>query len=703
MIFFKRTYLNILLPLIGTTILASCNKNNEQITPNSYTEIETELEGAEIELSLESSLEDDARALTFNQSDARKPEVEVGGIDVLCIIRSNKNDQPIYKTIKWQRDAKIKNRIYLRKHRFKFPKGTKTAKGKKWYILGVIGGNWNEAQKRLSFSTNRVSNTDKTRSVTLDVPAVSKWVEIPTEANGDFIFQKEGKKVVYSQIPFHSQGAFVQHRIDQNTSGHDMTVSSFSVVSTAFSFEGYYDLSTNNLPPVGNTRVGHKHGEVLRWVAGGENTNKEYAETNKSIKEYSHEFTLPAPIKIGKGAKATANQVATFWVMPTGVSTDKARTNVFVKATASGGSYTPKVLRLPSYGKNHASVLRTGDLAKLTSIMHRPKLGIEYMAEYNIKRKVNGADWGANGTRKPSGSTNQLATNHGRDAVSGLTYDEATAAADAISGYHLPNKEEWSSVLPMGVFQASSTISGPKTFSATTVKAQVGNSTADYQYQIRQTPPANGKGVGTIYALHFVDNKNGNKMRVAYRYSSIPNPFYQNEIGKRKEPTSVRMKEAGYPVKTSTQDERSGLPVYPFTVQAHHATYLKIDMIYLGAYFLGKIEDISNDQWWNDTARSSDMVTRYLSSNVSEFIGYTFFSGSIILNRRRVGGTFTQFLYPSSAFYWLQGDKVPGNGEIQQYFDKNRQAYRFFTDTGESTHASFPDVTGLSVRLFSDN
>lgn len=692
-------------------LLISCDKKSEDVLPKgAKTEVAAQGDGPVVELSFESVVSNNLRGLTFDQTNPRTPKVDPDGINVLCIVRSdNPNDEPVYRVIKWERDATIVNRIRLKKHRFQFPSGYATAAGKKWYIMGIIGGTWNEGTKKVSISTEDIKTLDKDTAIDLNVPAVSKWVEIPTNGNGEFIFQDGNTTVTYSQMPFHSQGALIQHKIGGNTSAYQKTlqVSSFTVVSTAFSFEGHYDLSKANLPPLNNSTAGHKHGGMLKWVASGESGTKEYAATNAGIAEYEHEFQLPTSIQ--PGAQGTPD-VMTFWVMPTGQTVGKARTNVFVKASAEAGA--PKMLRLPGYGKNHDKVLQTGDFAKITSVLHRPKLAIEYMAEYNVRRQemADGTFWGDVGTEKPTKLSNRFASSHGRESVSALFYNEAEATS--IPGYHLPTIEEWAGVFPTGNTDGlrfkPSGVTSPTTFPKKTIVATVAGKTNSYGFQLRQTPSVNGrKGFGTAYVLHFIDDANGNKMRVAYRYRLVPNEEYQSVIGKTLDGKILGGKNKPHNVYIHEEDSATGEPVQKPTIIDYWASNLQVDAIYLGSYFLGTVEDISSEAWWKHPNRRIDIISRTISSNTSEWIGYEYYRGAYTINGVEKVSYLAHRYSPHLYNYWLSG--AAGQSPQLSKYDTAVQAavecrpiFLFSTDHGGSSTSYRPAVAGAFVRLFSD-
>lgn len=690
MIYNKGGWAYIATPILSLLLLSSCDKTNDiSLTPEPVIEDTiSKNEGPVVELSLESLIEDAPRAMTFSQTNPRKPIVDTGGIDVLCIVRSSGNDAPIYRVIKWERDATVTNRIRLKKHRFQFPTGTTTAAGKKWYIMGVIGGTWDATTKQLRVSTENIKTLDKGTDISLDVPAVSKWVEIPTDGNGQFTFQDGKTTVTYTQMPFHSQGALVQHKVDNNTSEHNLSISAFSVVSTAFSFEGHYDLST--LPSVNNTTAGVKNATMLKWVPSGESAIKEYSVTNASIPEYAHTFQLPQTLTVQKNSTGDANKVMTFWVMPTGQSLDKARTNIFVQATAAGGSYSPKTLRLPAYGKNHTKVLKNGDFATLNSVLHRPKLAIEYMAEYNIKRNDENPVWGEIGTTKNFASSKRFASSHGLEAATDLRWNEAQN--HGIVGYHLPSLSEWEGIIPStGANGEKVNVKTTSNFPMVPKNVSVGGLPQSVKFQTK------ADGVKTAYALHFIDDANGNKMRVAYRYRFLENPAMKQYLSY---PAPLKVVRIEGTIETNQSSFGLNPPAYPNPQSVDAVNYLEIQTVYIGAYFLGTIDDIAQDSWWDNSQRRQDLITRYLPSAGNRYFGYEAYREPYISNEGKAGTKFTvTVVFPWVLGYWLSD---PGVGP---YPDKPIPHNYAFISSGVSQSISAGARTaaaGYSVRLFSN-
>lgn len=710
------------LPILSVFLLGSCSKDSEEVLSPSSPKVSATLEGEgpELELSLEATMGEDMRMLSFDQVDARTPEVVGDSIEVLCIVRSTSaTDEPVYRKIWWKKDAAQGNKIRLHKHKFKFPAGYELAQGKEWYIMGVIGGEWNEATKRLNVvpdipsSPDLVTNNNKTLRKEMRVPAVSKWVRIPTNAQGEFVFQDGSEVVTYTSMPFQAQGALIQHRIDRNTSKSRMRLWGFKMVSTAFSFEGYFDLSPANLAPLNNSTAGHKNSGMLQWVATGENTDKEYPVTNADVTEYVKDFRMAAGVDIAPESQVDQNLVATIWVMPTGVDLEKARTNVFLDVVPSGRGWNPEsTSRLPSYGANHTKLLKTGDFAKITSVIHRPKLAIEYMAEYNVRRNDQTRQWETVGDQRVEGSSRIFATGHGPEADSELRWLEAKN--HGIMGYHLPTRPEWEGVIPM----ASTDADGRLNFKQDGDKYEV---TKNVQVGLGATPAPVGlhiKNDGankTVYAIHFIDDATGNKMRVAYRYRLLPNPEMAQFAGQVAPRVQMRLNgmleapRAGY-----DYDPLKNVP--PSADLIRSTDYLSVEMMYLGAYFLGTIDDIAQESWWS-AQRTEDVVTRFFSGHGNRNFEYQYITKEEYPKAVPSGQESRSLgIRPWVLTYWLDDPATYNPASIERAYsgisrEHNVNNVFYFSPYAASATAagglvSQPNAgsgfAGMNVRLFSD-
>lgn len=133
----------------------------------------------------------------------------------------------------------------------------------------------------------------------------------------------------------------------------------------------------------------------------------------------------------------------------------------------------------------------------------RPRLAIEYMAEYDI-----------------DASGKAFANTHANDAVKLFTYQEAIAdfgSGFAVGGktYHIPNIAEWHGIIPKldARIQFSSAVSHNNVSEEIEIAGQTATYTADYR--------CSGNNIG--YALRFKD-EGTNEQRTAWRYEYAENP-----------------------------------------------------------------------------------------------------------------------------------------------------------------------------------
>lgn len=679
--------------LLLTLGLVSCDKTQWLDREDYQSSTTASTEAPELLLSLESTLGKESRSLSFDQSNPLTPTVSEEGIEVLCIVRSDDPaDQPIYRTITWAKDPNVPNRIYLRNYRFRLLPSMQLA-GKRWYVMGLIGGEWDEANKQLRLSTNAISTTEVSSPVSLNVPAISPWVELPTNEIPDPQVYR------YTLVPFQAQGALIHHKIERNDSDHDVTARGFLVVSTAFCFGGHYDLSPSQLPAVG-APLGHKQQDQLNFVPETPTPNKEYAHTHSSTPEYHHDFAYPQPLVVKANSAGNASKVATFWVMPLKPTTAPLRTNIFLRAEIAG-QLSPSVHRLPTYGRHHTSAISNGSATPLRSVIVRPKLAIEYMAEYNMKRNETPQPWDKAGDRRNLESSRQMATSHGLEAGTGATWD--AAKSHGIAGHHLPTPEEWRGIIPFGktndqrlnLKPAGTAGEAPGTQTPTTLPVQVRGEMANVGFQIKNVPEEK-----TSYAIHFTEDATGNKRRVAYRYRSIPNPAFGHYLG-----TIAQRVEVNYQTQLLGHESTSGTP----TRSIESVDYLEIQMIYLGPYFLGTIEDIATSNWWDSPDRKQDLVARYLPANGNRYMNYLLWRQMI--NERQRKSLYDAIL-PWTMLYWLDSPETldntqlvfqPGrNPEVPEEDKKSRSMFYYSPTVLLTASPNVVPIMGGMVRLFTD-
>jgi len=226
-------------------------------------------------------------------------------------------------------------------------------------------------------------------------------------------------------------------------------------------------------------------------------------------------------------------------------------------ATISGSIITIKgitegnttVAVTDTQSKETATVGVTVNKADTPPSTDRPKMAIEYVAEYNVNPTGDG-----------------FATSHKNDASGYFNWFESTGtinptinpdgknifSAPAFVGYHLPTLEEWRGIVPgynntdyyVNFFIAHSYDNISELI---TVKDITTNYLADYR----------NMGNGITYAIRFKDEKNN--MLCAYRYERIGS-----------------------------------------FVEVNFNSHFKITVRYLGPKFDGDVDDIKTETWWNN-------------------------------------------------------------------------------------------------------
>ncbi len=231
-----------------------------------------------------------------------------------------------------------------------------------------------------------------------------------------------------------------------------------------------------------------------------------------------------------------------------------------ITSSISGNTITVKGLAI---GNATATVidLQTNQTASIdvtvtdtsTPPGQRPKLAIEYVAEYNVNQTGDG-----------------FTTSHSNDASGYFNWYEASGHKDswmnpnninfsskaALSEYHLPNLSEWRGIFPLADI---STTTWKPLLTNVIELIMVNGKSAQY------TSDYNNMGNGTFYALRF--KSEDNSLLCAYRYERVGNLIVDD-------------------------------------LDSH----FKVTVRYLGPDFKGSVDDFSNSEWWSNN--SSDDVIR---------------------------------------------------------------------------------------------
>ena len=534
-------------------------------------------------------------------------------IPVVCIVRSNQNDPITY--VDNVEIVKQPNGTYkFAKDRIRLALGSSLASGKKWYLMVVTQNSFNKNNGELSVNaTGAPENLSSSATRVMDIPSASPWIELPMFPNGQPKWSKDWDAARKNQkLTLYPQGVLCRAtlRLDEAYKAKlggdnvNLKITQLKVVSTALSFSGKFKFDKNSLPPLTET----SGRPTLTWVpTQTASTNLEYRALDANTSEYQKIFnasngvlqvsgngslaTIFAdsnnPSRVDKTSLPQGVQSIIFWAVPVKGVTNRHTTLI----AETGSSSSAKVLP-PShtyiYGKKHTKDATQGSAVYFDAVYYNPYTPLDYMAEYNVKRKW--PDQFVPGGLIPKGPSNEFDTEHGVNSFTFLTWEEVNQVSLSSGGrtYQAPTHAQWSSVIPYEGKAAINTTGGSKVDNAS-VYAEVGllkdwtkfSSRVDTKNKIR-------------YALALTDLGGSQKYRTAYRYAmaygqggrTVSTKYIKKETSKRR---------------FSGGDRYNQVSVDNYV--------LMIQAVQLGAGFVGTVDDIANEDFWNNMALRKDKRT----------------------------------------------------------------------------------------------
>ena len=563
-------------------------------------------------------------------------------IPVVCIVRSNQGDPVTY--VNDVEIVKQTNGTYkFAKDRIRLAKGSSLAAGKKWYLM-VVTQNVKINKDNGDLTVHADGNAETlSPSATrmMDIPSASPWIELPMFPNGQPKWSKDwdaNRKA--KRLKLYPQGVLCRAtlRLDDayktklGSDNVDLKITQLKVVSTALSFSGKFKFDKNSLPPITQT----EGRPTIAWEpTQTASTAREYRALDANTPEYQKVFNAPNgvlqvsgsgssttifadsnnPAKVDKATLPQGVQSILFWAVPVKGATTRHTTLI----AETGSSSSAKVLQ-PShtyiYGKKHTKDAAQGSAVYFDAVYYNPYTPLDYMAEYNVKRKWT--DQFAPGGWIPQGPSNEFDTGHGENSFTFLPFEEVAKVALSSNGrdYISPTHAQWSSVIPYEGDAAVNTVGGPAVNGAD-VYAQLGqvegwtkfSSRVDTKQKIR-------------YALALTDLGGSQKYRTAYRYKMDYGASNQQTI-------SSRYIEIGSEVILSNVQRRTPPYIRPesrFTGNGSWVAFpylvLRIEAVQLGAGFVGTVDDIANEDFWNRTANQRKDA-RTLPANYTTYRVYT--------------------------------------------------------------------------------
>ena len=525
-------------------------------------------------------------------------------IPVVCIVRSDQND-PITYVDNVEIIRQSNGTYKFAKDRIHLAQGSTLAPGKKWYLMVVTQNSFNKSTGELSVNATGAPETlSPSATRVMDIPSASPWIELPMFPNGQPKWSKDWDDARKKQkLTLYAQGVLCRAtlRLDDaykaklGSDNVDLKITQLKVVSTALSFSGKFKFDKASLPPLTQT----SGSPTLTWEPTPEaSTSKEYRSLDANTTEYQKVFnasngvlqvsgngslaTIFAdsnnPSRVDKTNLPAGVQSIIFWAVPV-----KGVTNRHTTLIAETGSSSSTKVLAPShtyiYGKKHTKDATQGSAVYFDAVYYNPYTPLDYMAEYNVKRKW--PDQFVSGGWIPQGPSNVFDTEHGVNSFTFLTWGEVNQVSLSSGGrtYQSPTHAQWSSVIPYEGKAAINTTGGLAVDNAD-VYAEVGKVKSWTKFSSRVDTEKKVR-----YALALTDFGGSQKYRTAYRYamaygagnSRVSAPYIIKDVSRR----------------NFSKDPRySALDNYVLTVQA----------VQLGAEFVGTVDDIATEDFWNNTA-----------------------------------------------------------------------------------------------------
>lgn len=528
-------------------------------------------------------------------------------IPVVCIVRSNQGDPVTY--VNDVEIIKQANGTYkFAKDRVRLRAGSTLAPGKKWYLMVVTQNvKINKDNGDLTVNANGNAETlSPSATRVMDIPSASPWIELPMFPNGQPKWSKDWDANRKKQkLTLYAQGVLCRAtlRLDDaykaklGGNNVDLKITQLKVVSTALSFSGKFKFDKASLPPLTQT----SGSPTLTWEPTPEaSTSKEYRSLDANTTEYQKVFnasngvlqvsgngslaTIFAdsnnPTRVDKTNLPAGVQSIIFWAVPV-----KGVTNRHTTLIAETGSSSSTKVLAPShtyiYGKKHTKDATQGSAVYFDAVYYNPYTPLDYMAEYNVKRKW--PDQFRPGGWIPKGSSNEFDTEHGVNSFTFLTRQEVSqvSLSSGDRTYLAPTHAQWSSVIPYEGEAAINTTGGSKVDNAS-VYAEVGLLKGWTKFSSRVDTKKNIR-----YALALTDLGGSQKYRTAYRYRMDYGKGNSNIWAPYILKNASRPNFLGDPRYNS-----SSIPNYVLTIQA----------VQLGAGFVGTVDDIANEDFWSNTA-----------------------------------------------------------------------------------------------------
>ena len=559
-------------------------------------------------------------------------------IPVVCIVRSNQNDPITY--VDNVEIVKQSNGTYkFAKDRIRLAQGSSLASGKKWYLMVVTQNAFNKNNGELSVkATGAPEDLSPSATRVMDIPSASPWIELPMFPNGQPKWSKDWDPARKKQkLTLYPQGVLCRAtlRLDDAYKAKlggdnvDLKITQLKVVSTALSFSGKFKFDEASLPDLTET----SGRPTIAWEpTPTANTAKEYRALDANTPEYQKVFNAPnggSVLQVSGNSSSTifsdnavnpktlpaGVQSILFWAVPVKGGTNRHTTLI----AETGSSSSAKVLQ-PShtyiYGKKHTKDAGQGRAVYFDAVYYNPYTPLDYMAEYNMVRQL--PNQFRPGGWIPQGPSNVFDTSHGVNSYTFLPWWDVEKTSINSGGRHYtnPNRLQWNSIIP---FYGKAVINmvGGSNVDNDNVSVQVGTIEGNTTFSSRIDAQKKVR-----YALALTGLAGGQKYRTAYRYAmvygeqrEVTTPYL--ELQKEVITRNVQRRTPPYIKDRNTFESKAiGTATFQWLV-------MRIEAVQLGAGFAGSVDDIANEDFWNNTPNQRK-ETRLLPSNYTAYRAYLF-------------------------------------------------------------------------------
>ena len=365
-----------------------------------------------IRLSLEGKL-NEARYLDYKVGDSGIPRVHLTSpiIQVHCIIRSDDpRDPATYTTLEFK--VKGGNKVKLDLTEIPLQANIQNFRpdsGRKWYIMGIIGGELDTETGRVKFNTNtiRLRRATKGAEVGLEMPYISDWIPLELRELPNGGYDAGGMKA----LTFKPQGILLKIHTRNALPQSHIQVYEYQIRSRICDPRGYFDLNT-------------PYGQMPQW---------NFAE-NMPEEGWIRNYTLETPTD-DMPAQAEDSGFYYLWMMP------NRNSEVGQKAFSITDAYVRD--RVSERLTRSAKPLFTSLRATIPSPQKTLRDGVCFTVRAQIQPWWNPLEQMDEVNYVGEYPQTSRLSNHSNNLSQLYYFQQATEIASRAPGWRLPTERDW--------------------------------------------------------------------------------------------------------------------------------------------------------------------------------------------------------------------------------------------------------------------